>query len=260
MSEPDFPIGVDEELVSGLESLHEDIYFVTLDFYLAMGRNAPGRPRLAAPGKVFPIIHPERRGQAGTARVLYAANAAPRARVEITYKEKGAAKPTTVTRDLTPVNVGDPAVRRAVLVGNKISPGNPSTKSDGTVVRTRDWPKQQSHLLKSIDASRPVIVAASGAPALTWGQVVRARVQMAERDVQGLRSADVEAAAYLQRFTAQLNPERAPRSRLELLSDYAASDLASADFPVELRNSYDLATIRHWLEKFLFRLDRKSVV
>ena len=29
-----------------------------------------------------------------------------------------------------------PKVRRVVLVGNKISPGNPSTKSDGTVIRT----------------------------------------------------------------------------------------------------------------------------
>jgi predicted AAA+ superfamily ATPase len=29
-----------------------------------------------------------------------------------------------------------PSVRRAVLVGNKISPGNPATKPDGTVVRT----------------------------------------------------------------------------------------------------------------------------
>ena len=29
-----------------------------------------------------------------------------------------------------------PSVRRAVLVGNKISPGNPDTKADGTVVRT----------------------------------------------------------------------------------------------------------------------------
>src|ERR1039458_7709615 len=29
-----------------------------------------------------------------------------------------------------------PSVRRVVLVGNKISPGNPSTKSDGTVIRT----------------------------------------------------------------------------------------------------------------------------
>ncbi|MFN5929617.1 MAG: AAA+ family ATPase, partial [Roseiflexaceae bacterium] len=29
-----------------------------------------------------------------------------------------------------------PAVRRVVLVGNKISPGNPAIKADGTVVRT----------------------------------------------------------------------------------------------------------------------------
>src|SRR4029453_6541046 len=29
-----------------------------------------------------------------------------------------------------------PSVRRVVLVGNKISPGNPVTKPDGTVVRT----------------------------------------------------------------------------------------------------------------------------
>jgi predicted AAA+ superfamily ATPase len=29
-----------------------------------------------------------------------------------------------------------PTARRVVLVGNKISPGNPTIKSDGTVVRT----------------------------------------------------------------------------------------------------------------------------
>ena len=120
MSEPDFRIGVDEEQVSALESLHEDLYFVTLDFYLAMGRNAPGRPRLSAPGKIFPIIHPERRGQAGEVRVLYAANAASRARVEITYKEKGVEKPTKVTRDLTAIPVGDPAVRRAVVTADHV--------------------------------------------------------------------------------------------------------------------------------------------
>jgi predicted AAA+ superfamily ATPase len=31
---------------------------------------------------------------------------------------------------------GSPTAQRVVLVGNKISPGNPSTKPDGTVVRT----------------------------------------------------------------------------------------------------------------------------
>lgn len=120
MSEPDFRIGVDEEQVSSLESLHEDLYFVTLDFYNAIGRNATGRPRLAAPGKIFPIIHPERRGQAGESRVLYAANASPRARVDLTYQEKGSDKPTKVTRDLLPVAVGAPAVRRAVVTSDRV--------------------------------------------------------------------------------------------------------------------------------------------
>ena len=120
MSEPDFRIGLDEEQVSALESLHEDLYFVTLDFYAAMGRNAPGRPRLSAPGKIFPIIHPERRGQAGEVRVLYAANAAPRARVEISYKEKGVEKPTKITKDLTAIAVGEPAVRRAVVTADHV--------------------------------------------------------------------------------------------------------------------------------------------
>jgi hypothetical protein len=50
MSEPDFRIGVDEELVSSLEALHEDLYFVTLDFFDALADD--GGRRLAAPGKI----------------------------------------------------------------------------------------------------------------------------------------------------------------------------------------------------------------
>ena len=64
MSEPDFQIGVDQELVSSLESLHEDLYFVTLDFFDALGRTTTKR-RLAAPGKIFPIVHPEQPGKPG---------------------------------------------------------------------------------------------------------------------------------------------------------------------------------------------------
>ena len=43
MSEPDFRIGIDEELVSSLEALHEDLYFVTLDFFDALGRTTTRR-------------------------------------------------------------------------------------------------------------------------------------------------------------------------------------------------------------------------
>lgn len=114
MSEPDFRIGVDEELISALESLHEDLYFVTLDFYDALGRTTTKR-RLAAPGKIFPIIHSERRGQAGTARILYAGNASTGPKIELAYREKGIEKPGRVTRPLGEIAVSQPAVARVVV-------------------------------------------------------------------------------------------------------------------------------------------------
>ncbi len=114
MSEPDFRIGVDEELVSSLESLHEDLYFVTLDFFSALGRTTT-RQRLAGPGKIFPIVHPERRGQPGTVRVLYAGNAATQSRLEVSYREEGVERPGRIARDLAKVDSTPPAVVRAVV-------------------------------------------------------------------------------------------------------------------------------------------------
>jgi two-component system nitrogen regulation sensor histidine kinase NtrY len=78
------------------------------------------------------------------------------------------------------------------------------------------------------------IVAACGAVTLVWGQSVRARVGLAERDVAGLNVADPGAAALLRRFNVQLDTAHAPESRLDLLVRYASSDLASGDYPVEL--------------------------
>jgi NAD+ synthase (glutamine-hydrolysing) len=46
-------------------------------------------------------------------------------------------------------------------------------------------------------------------------------------------------------------------SKIAFLAWHAWKDVEAglwpAGFPAELRNSYDLATIRSWLEKFLFR-------
>jgi len=119
MSEPDFAIGVDEERVSALESLHEDVYFVTLDLFAAMGRTIT-RSRLNAPGKILPIIHPERAGRPGEARVVFAGNAATKPKLEITYREKGAQKPTTVSRDLNRIDASAPTVIRAVVTGERV--------------------------------------------------------------------------------------------------------------------------------------------
>lgn len=119
MSEPDFRIGVDEELVSSLESLHEDLYFVTLDFFDALGRTTTRR-RLAAPGKIYPIIHPEQAGKPGKVRVLYAGNASTKPKLDIVYQEKGSPKPTRVSRDLGKIETTPPSMTRAVVRGDRV--------------------------------------------------------------------------------------------------------------------------------------------
>ncbi|MBE3108903.1 MAG: hypothetical protein IMZ46_00070, partial [Acidobacteria bacterium] len=120
MSEPDFRLGIDEEQISALEALHEDLYFVTLDFFNAMGRTLV-RQRLSAPGKVLPIIHPNRPGKPGQARILYAGNASTKAKLEVSYKEKGTEKPTQVSRDLSRIDATAPTVVRAIVRADRVS-------------------------------------------------------------------------------------------------------------------------------------------
>jgi hypothetical protein len=119
MSEPDYRLGIDEEQVSSLEALHEDIYFVTLDFYTALGRTTT-RQRLASPGKILPIIHPNRPGKPGQARVLYAANASSKPKIEISYKEKGVEKPVKVTREIARIETTAPVPLRAVVRSDRV--------------------------------------------------------------------------------------------------------------------------------------------
>jgi Zinc carboxypeptidase len=119
MSEPDYRLGVDEELVSSLESLHEDLYFVTLDFFDALGRTTVKR-RLAGPGKIFPIIHPDRSGRPGQVRILYAGNASTKPKIELAYKEKGNDKPVKSTREIPKVDASTPQVLRAIVTADAI--------------------------------------------------------------------------------------------------------------------------------------------
>ncbi|HKG95256.1 MAG TPA: hypothetical protein VKA84_25280, partial [Gemmatimonadaceae bacterium] len=72
-------------------------------------------------------------------------------------------------------------------------------------------------------------VAAFGATTLVWGATARQRVQLAERDIEGLGSADPYARSLLERFESDLSRD-APSSRAELLQRYVTSDLAAAGY------------------------------
>jgi len=71
LSEPDYRLGLDEEIISSLEALHDEIYFDTLDFLRAItgwteeDLSLPAdASRSSAPGNVMPVIHPSTEGQA----------------------------------------------------------------------------------------------------------------------------------------------------------------------------------------------------
>jgi Zinc carboxypeptidase len=201
MSEPDFRIGVDEELISSLESLHEDLYFVTLDFFDALGRTTTRR-RLAAPGKIFPIIHPERRGQPGQVRVLYAGNAAPRAQLEVRVSAKGGAKPETIRRDLTRIEASAPQALRAVVRQDAVN-------ELALVVDARD-DREAARAADALDALGRLHAASLYKTALSYERVNRLAVDITLRDARTRRLVRSTGAAAPSNVLTAANKPRHP--------------------------------------------------
>ena len=65
MSEPDYRLGVDNEIHAPMDALHEEIYFGTIEFFHLIGRNARGQD-LTYPGRILPFMRPKDDGSAGT--------------------------------------------------------------------------------------------------------------------------------------------------------------------------------------------------
>jgi hypothetical protein len=178
MSEPDFRIGVDEEQVSALESLHEDLYFVTLDFFDALGRTTTKR-RLAAPGKIFPIIHPDQPGKPGKVHILYAGNASAKPKLEISYTEADAAKPTRISRELGKIDATAPQVMRVIARENGVSELELQTeaKDDREAGRAAD----------ALDALKTLQQNGLYRTALSYSHVDRVAVDIGLKDVHTRR-------------------------------------------------------------------------
>ena len=56
MSEPDYRLDLDQEMHTTMDSLHEEIYFGTIEFFDVLGRNSRGQG-LIFPGRVLSLIH-----------------------------------------------------------------------------------------------------------------------------------------------------------------------------------------------------------
>lgn len=95
-SEPDYRLGLDEEIASSLEALHDEIYFDTLDFLRGiteLDADEPDLPedtqRYSAPGNIFPIIHPSSEGGAPRVKVTFEDWIASAPQMILRWKERG---------------------------------------------------------------------------------------------------------------------------------------------------------------------------
>jgi len=92
MSEPDYRLGIDEEQISSLEAIHDEIYFDTLEYFRGMVEEATGYPqpgRESAPGNIIPLIYPSQPGKPGVVKFHYKGYLSAKPKVLVEWKEVG---------------------------------------------------------------------------------------------------------------------------------------------------------------------------
>jgi hypothetical protein len=109
LSEPDYRIGIDEEVISSLEALHEDIYFETLTLFdLIGGRYGVGNLNHA--GRMLPWIRNTASPGPGTARIAFTGKERGVPELVLVYRERGG-EPVRMRYALSPLPTEPPKLR-----------------------------------------------------------------------------------------------------------------------------------------------------
>ena len=140
LSEPDYRLGVDNEIISPMDALHEEIYFGTIEFFHLIGRNARGQD-LTYPGRVIPVMRPKSDGSRGSGRITFTGFATDRPAVIVRYEthdgDSGGRR-----LDIPKVTMERPSLRRAV-----VAPGSPAYPRLDLRVRTDSEMDEREALL-----------------------------------------------------------------------------------------------------------------
>jgi len=116
MSEPDYRIGVDEETISSLEALHEDIFFETHTLFTLLGGRY--QATLTYPGRVLPFVDPTGAGRPGHARLSLTGKERGAPELVVRSWKEGRPDPVLARYGLTPLPVTAPG-----LVGVAVAAG-----------------------------------------------------------------------------------------------------------------------------------------
>ena len=87
MSEPDYRIGIDNEIHAPMDALHEEIYFGTIEFFDVLGRNSRGQG-LLFPGRIIPIMRPQSNGKPPRMNLTFTGFATSRPAVVVDYQNE----------------------------------------------------------------------------------------------------------------------------------------------------------------------------
>ncbi len=113
LSEPDYRLGVDNEIISTMDALHEEVYFGTIEFFHLIGRNARGQD-LTYPGRIIPVMRPKGDGAAGTGRITFTGFATNRPAVVVRYETRDG-RTGERRLDIPKITMERPSLRRAVI-------------------------------------------------------------------------------------------------------------------------------------------------
>jgi len=113
LSEPDYRIGVDEEVISSLEALHEDLYFETHTLFSLLGGRY--QTSLSNPGRVLPFVDPSGAGQPGKARLVLTGKERGNPKLVVRSWASGSPEPLLHEYELNPLPVEEPGLVGAVL-------------------------------------------------------------------------------------------------------------------------------------------------
>ncbi len=227
-SEPDFRTGLDEEIVSSLEAIHDEIYFDTLDLLRGLTRFDPedkdaaaDSSRSSAPGNVFPSLHPSLEGGPAAVRVALEDWPAAAPELNLRWKEKGrdAVVRKTVFPSLKPKEVRVPEL---VFDGR-------SGRVAGVTFEA-EWEKEADHLAAAELLATLGRLTASGLAADPFrfpgldAVVLRSRFQTLVKAERLPVAAPAPAAAVTASAPAP-PPDRALVPTREIISPAMASDL-----------------------------------
>lgn len=111
LSEPDYRLEIDNEIISPMDALHEEVYFGTIEFFHLLGRHSRGQD-LTHPGRVLPRMRPKSDGTPGRARISLTGFATNRPAVVVTYRESDGTR-GEMRLDIPKVRMERPSARQA---------------------------------------------------------------------------------------------------------------------------------------------------